>query len=78
MVYVRVNDNITQYFDNSRRVRQGDSLSPTVFGLLIFFAEYCYSFYTFTGVIKQSIHVYLQVIVSFSNFTHYTYNNRDI
>ncbi len=36
------------------------------------------SFYTVTGVIKLNIHAFLQVIVSFSNFTHYTHNNRDI
>ncbi len=44
----------------------------------LFFGQYFYSFYTFTGVTKQSIHAFLQVIVSFSNFTNYTHNNRDI
>ncbi len=46
--------------------------------LLDCFAQYLYSFYTFTGVIKQNIHAFLQVNVSFSNFTHYTHNNKDI
>ncbi len=32
---VKVNDNITQWFDISSGVRQGDSLSTTLFGLFI-------------------------------------------
>ncbi len=43
-----------------------------------FFAKYFYSFYTFTGVIKQNIHAFSQVTMSFSNFTNYTHNNSDI
>ncbi len=35
MTCVKVNDNITQWFDISSGVRQGDSLSPTLFGLFI-------------------------------------------
>ncbi len=35
MACVKVNDNITQWFDISSGVRQGDSLSPTLFGLFI-------------------------------------------
>ncbi len=46
--------------------------------LSFFFAQYFYSFYIFTGVIKQNIHTFSQVTMSFSNFTHYTHNNRDI
>ncbi len=46
--------------------------------LKIFLHNIFYSFYTFTGVIKHNIHPFLQVIVSFRKFTHYTHNNRDI
>ncbi len=46
--------------------------------VFILFAQYFYSFYTFTGVIKQNIHAFSQVAMSFSNFTRYTHNNRDI
>ncbi len=35
MACVKVNNNITQWFDISSGVRQGDSLSPTLFGLFI-------------------------------------------
>ncbi len=35
MACVKVKDNITEWFDISSGVRQGDSLSPTLFGLFI-------------------------------------------
>ncbi len=35
MACVKVNDNITQWFDISSGVRQGDSLSPILFGFFI-------------------------------------------
>ncbi len=35
MVCVKLNNSITQWFDISSRVRQGDSLSTTLFGLFI-------------------------------------------
>ncbi len=35
LTYMKVNDNITQWFNISSGVRQGDSLSPTLFGLFI-------------------------------------------
>ncbi len=35
MACVKVNDNITQWFNISSGLRQGDSLSPTLFGYLL-------------------------------------------
>ncbi len=53
-------------------------METSEFLFVLFLAQYFYSFDTFTGVIKQNIHAFSQVTVSFSNFTHYTHNNRDI